>query len=267
MSVLLKNISQIKDHWHAVASDLESILPKSGGRYRADFEHTVVTLVCSNFPGETADRIGGTKVPVVPLVQTTPDDTPLHWLGWYEEWGTPVRRSRHQLQFCASAITVYYGKPESQKRQLLRAEWTGVLREEAGKDIFQSPGAAHPHWHVDGIRSYFNEFKDRLDRPAQVDALAVEQVREFGADKNQQHGAEPFMESPLAFPSRSELSWTGIHLAAHARWSEQPWPGPAGPHDTHAAGPTDLPPLRQWLKSCAYYLQAQIQDQLLRSRW
>ncbi|MGO8869200.1 MAG: hypothetical protein ACLQME_22145 [Alphaproteobacteria bacterium] len=265
MSLLLKHQADVKAHWRAIASELGGVLPPGGGTYYALSEYSVAVLVCSNFPQETAARLGGTRVHVVPLLQTTPDNPPMHWLSWHEEWCTPVKGRRRHLQFGASDLTVYYGKPESPKRQLLRAEWAGVLREEGGKDIFQAPGAAHPHWHVDGIRTYFNELEQ--NRQTKIDALVAETVKEFDGDEDQRGAIEPFSDFLPTVPDRDELCWTGVHLAAHAKWAEKSWPGPAGPHDMHAAGPIDLPPLRRWLTSCARYLQAQIQEQLLRGRW
>jgi hypothetical protein len=206
LPVLHKHPSELKAHWHATASDLGAILPQSGGEYRADFEYAAATLVCSCFPGETALRLGGLAVPVVPLIQTTPDDPPLHWLGWHEEWGDPVKARRHLLQFGASAITVYYGKPETAKRQLLRAEWTGVLGEDGDRDIFQSPGAAHPHWHVDGIRGYFNELQRQVADLKDKD-LATDKVREFGRDETSKMSLACSRHRRL--PSPAELNFAG----------------------------------------------------------
>lgn len=253
----------IKGHWHAVASELDAILPKSGGRYRAHFEDLVATIVCSKFPGEMAVRFGGTEVPVVPLLQTTPDDPPVYWLGWFEQWRSPSKPARNKLQFSASAMTVYYGAADRPKRQILRAEWSGVLNEKAGIDVFQSPGSAHPHWHVDGIKSYFVEIQEGLDR--QVRAVAQD-AKEFVGDPKSVTSVEFGTEVPIYIPNASELCWTGVHFAVEANWSEIPWSGPDGLHDSHARGPADLKQIRAWLTSCARYLQAEIQAQLLRAR-
>ena len=252
MPVLLKKHTEIRVHWEALGAAMQTILPRSGGSYRAQYEHAVANLRCSNFPDETAFRIGGTQVTVVPLVQTTESDPPLHWLSWFEEWTEPkTRAGRRQLQFGSSSITVYYGKQSNPKRQLLRAEWTGALREEHGQEVFQAPGAAHPHWHVDGVRAYFSEHEQSLLDPIVSEGAVSEIPR----------------EPTFVIPDRAELCWTGVHLATHAQWPDNPWPGPAGPHDMHAAGPSDLLPLRNWLISCTRYLQAQIQGELLRARW
>jgi hypothetical protein len=266
--LLLRKDQEIKAHWYATASDLGAILPRCGGNYRPATEHYVATLTCENFPRETALRLGGLMVPVVPFLQTTPDDPVHHWLGWHEEWGAPERgRTGRFMQFRSSALTVYFGNSDAPKRQLLRAEWAGVLREENEKDIFQSPGSAHPHWHVDGIRDYFDDLRRQLSDRQISDDLTEGEAQEFIGDETEQDGSNPVAALLVDLPTKDELCWTRIHLATHARWATQPWPGPAGPNDTHAAGPTDLPALRSWLTSCVRYLQAQIEDQLLRDRW
>jgi hypothetical protein len=207
-------------------------------------------------------------VPVVPFLQTTPDDPLHHWLGWHEEWTTPERgRAGRYMQFRSSALTVYFGNADTPKRQLLRAEWAGVLHEENEKDVFQASGSAHPHWHVDGIREYFDDLQHQFsDRQISGDLTGGE-AQEFGGSENGQDEPNPFAALLSDLPTRDELCWTRIHLAANAKWAAQPWPGPAGPNDTHAAGPADLPALRSWLTSCVRYLQSQIEEQLLHDRW
>jgi hypothetical protein len=265
--LLLRKDHEIKAHWHATASDLAAILPRSGGNYWPIFEHYVSTLSCTNFQRETALRLGGLTVPIVPLLQTTPGDPLQHWLGWHEEWIVPNRgRAGRFMQFRSSALTVYFGKTDSPKRQLLRAEWAGVEREENEKDIFQSQGSAHPHWHVDGIKEYFDDLRRQYSNRQISDDLSEEKAQEFDAQKAEQDASSQFAALLLDLPTNDELCWTRIHLAAHAKWATEPWPGPAGPNSTHATGPRDLPALRSWLTSCARYLQAQIENELLRHR-
>ncbi|PTE12417.1 hypothetical protein C9427_00170 [Mesorhizobium helmanticense] len=148
------------------------------------------------------------------------------------------------------------------KRQLFRAEWAGVQRVEKQVDMFPGNGAAHPHWHVDAIRGYVDGIKQQLEELRQ-DAelnreLVLGRVRDFGDGEAERDVAGLFSAPQLQLPTNGEMSWTGVHLAADARWSEQPWPGPAGPHDVHAKGPKDLDALRCWLVSCVRYIQAEI---------
>ena len=121
--------------------------------------------------------------------------------------------------------TVYYGKQDSLKHQLLRAEWAGVVREEGGRDVFQSPGAAHPHWHVDGLRTYFREIERQLTEIQDDVALRAVQAVAFGEDEEVYEEEKGFDLRSIKVPEGKELSWTSIHLAANARWAQNPWPG------------------------------------------
>jgi hypothetical protein len=156
------------------------------------------------------------------------------------------------------------------KRQLLRAEWAGPERIVDGCYRFQTHGSAHPHWHVDGIRGYLDDVSRSWDhlmteRDAARD-LALDRIRDFGDDHAPEDIAGLFILPTIPLPGPSELAWTEIHLAACARWAEQPWPGPDGPHDMHANNPESCQQVRLWLTSCIRYLQAEIDDKLAIAR-
>jgi hypothetical protein len=266
MSLLLRNVKEIRDHWHNVASNLGSILPGAANTYRAWFQEptgTIASLGCQQYPQETALRSDGIAVPIVPLIAVMPDESPIYWMGWYEEWRPQRTTTSRRLRFHTTAITVYYGESEASKYQLIRAEWAGVENVDENQiDILQGRGAAHPHWHIDAIRSYVTGLKqciEELSRDADLRRdLAVDRVRVFGDKGAEKDVAGLFTLPSLALPSDRELNWTGIHLAANARWSDREWPGPDGPHDMHASGPVDLPDIRRWLTSCVRYIQAEI---------
>jgi hypothetical protein len=265
MPLLISRPPQVKEHWHAVAHALGAILPGGTNTYRAVWEEpaaTTATLKCQSYEVETAERQNGMRVPVVPLIAALPGESPVYWISWYEVW-VPERRLRSPgLQFQASAVTVYYGVSGESKRQLFRAEWAGVQTVEQQVDVFQGGGAAHPHWHVDAIRDYIQGIKLELERLTQEAVLnrelALDRVRDFGDDRAERDVAGLFLAPQLRLPTEIEMSWTGIHLAAEARWSEQLWPGPEGPHDVHAKGPKDLGAIRWWLTSCVRYIQFEI---------
>ena len=276
MPILLQRLAEIREHWQAVANDFANTLPRTGGTYRVSRDISapgIAILVCTNFRDELAVRYGGTRVTVVPFLQTTADEMPRYWLGWYEEWHPPTgRKSERRLQYRSSAITIYYGTQGERKRQLLRAEWAGAeyFDERLGRYIFQADGAAHPHWHVNGIRGYFDDLAQELEKVARDTELcrdiAVDRVRDFGNEDVEADIAELITFPSFPLPSASELSWTTIHLAANARWCDNPWRGPTGPQDMHANTPSDCIQIRRWLISCVRYLQAEIESNLIRGR-
>lgn len=275
MPMLIKKYTNIQTHWRTTAQRLSSILPRSGGDYKPGFQQggLVVNLYCSHYPTEIASRFAGATVPVVPFLETVPDESPTYWLGWYEEWCVPREgRSARRAQFKMSGITIYRGAEGAAKRQVLRAEWTGAENYDQLEDrhVFPADGAAHPHWHLDGLRAYSEELKgyfETLEKEYELRRdLAVEVAR--GADAVEAEDLFGILTPPpSAIPSADESAWAAIHLPARARWSEIAWQGPAGPHDTHATTPADFEEIRRWLTSCVRYLQAQLQSELLRGRW
>jgi hypothetical protein len=259
MPVLIKRFREVRAHWHATADAFTKVLPKTGGDYRADFDtgglHAV--LRCINYPDEVAVRLGGTQVLVVPFLPNLREEEPQYWLGWHEEWEQPRQRSpARTIQFRSTAITIYYGQVGAAKRQLLRAEWAGAESYDVTerRHVFQADGAGHPHWHVDGIRSYYDDIGQQIET-----AL-------MGFDSDQPELCGLISLSTFETPTKAELAWTGIHLAAAVRWAVTPWPGPTGPHEMHAASPTDCAEIRCWLASCARYLQVQFQQEIGRGR-
>jgi hypothetical protein len=273
--LLLENIQGINAHWQSLRNSLGGLLPRENGTAYIEKESSsspTAALRCRNYADEIAERYGGRTVPVVPLLSDQTDEQPWFWLGWYEQWGVPSRgRVRKRLQFGSSAVTVYVGLRGSEKRQLLRAEWAGPTEESDDRFVFQSDGAGHPHWHVDGIRGYLEDVLrswDRLvdERKAARD-LARDRVRDFGDEQAEEDIANLFEIPAISLPTANDLAWTEIHLAACARWAERPWPGPSGPHDMHASNPENCEQVRDWLLSCVRYLQAEIEDKLLRARY
>lgn len=259
MPVLVRRFHQVRERWHATANAFSKVLPVTGGDYRADFDNvgSQAILRCRNYPDEAAVRIGGTQVLVVPFLPTLRQEEPQYWLGWHEEWEQPRQKSpTKSIQFRSSAITIYYGQVGMAKRQLLRAEWAGAESYDANENrhVFQADGAAHPHWHLDGIRSYYDDIGQQM-------ATTL-----TGFDSDQAEFADLISLSAFKTPTKAELAWTGIHLAAAVKWAVSPWPGPAGPHEMHAASPTDCAEIRCWLASCARYLQVQFQQEIGRGR-
>ncbi len=273
MALLLERLNTIREHWDALQGDFHSFLPPENGPCYIDRDELwpgTATLKCRNFPDEIAQRDGGNVAPVALLLRDQAVEEPQFWIGWYEEWRTPTSpKAGRRLQFRSSAVTIYRGMKGYAKRQLIRAEWAGPDEYSNGNYRFQSHGSAHPHWHVDGIRSYLSDLSrswEQLisEREAARDR-ALDRVRDFGKD-TQQEIAGLFTLPPQPLPAPGDLAWTEVHLASCARWPEQPWPGPGGPHHMHAHNPESCQQVRLWLSSCVRYLQAEIEDKLIRPR-
>jgi hypothetical protein len=276
MGMLIKDIADINGHWRRAAYELEQSLPKTGGRYKADFQNggLSTSLICSEYASETAFHCDEFTVPVVPLVETLPGSPPNYWLGWYEEWVTPKRRAaKGKQQFKLSAILIYHGGAGSRKRQVLRAEWAGPedYDREKGAYIFQGKHAAHPHWRLDGLPLHIENIKERWEKSIREFELpreiAVDRVKEFGSVQVEQDISGMFDAGDFpTVETADELAWARVHLASNARWSERPWAGPSFPHDMHANVPTEFAHLRGWLTSCVRYLQVELGAQLAHGR-
>ena len=218
--------------------------------------------MCQDYPNEWAERDTGLRVPIVPLIESLPQESPVYWMSWFEQWSPEEKSNSKKLQFRSSSITFYKGERETPKLQLLRAEWSGVQKIEKNTDVFQGNGAAHPHWHFDALRGHLDDIGRQLESleraPEATRGSIVEEFRDFGDAEAEQDVATLFLPRTVQLPSQKELNWTAIHLAAAARWSDEAWHGPEGPHHMHARGPDDPEALRHWLSSCVRYVQAEI---------
>lgn len=262
MGLLLETRTVIEDHWRTSAIAMAENLPGGSRVHSAYWDKpagTSASLRCQAFPNEIAIRQDGiSTAPIVPLIASSPGESPIYWMGWYETWAA---MSTRRLRFCSSGITVHYGPEGVPKRQLFRAEWSGVIGVEKEIDIFQGRGAAHPHWHIDAVQSYLDDMfqqMHRWKREVQLRATA-DAVQEFGAEGAPQ---EDSSDAVASLVPDSELSWTQMHFAANARWSKRLWPGSEGPHDVHAVGPENVGELRSWLASCVRYIQSEINKPL-----
>jgi len=202
-----------------------------------------------------AERDSGLRVAVVPLIEAALSESPVYWLSWYEQWTAASKK----LQFLSSSLTIYKGAQDKPKLQLLRAEWAGVQRIERQTDIFQGNGAAHPHWHFDAPREYPEDQDSQFGQESEaIRGAVVEEYRDYGDSQAEEEVASLFGHPAAQSPEKSAHKWSSIHLPVAARWCDEVWPGPEGPHHVHASGPKDPESLRNWLSSCTRYVQAEI---------
>ncbi|MFG1244421.1 hypothetical protein V5F32_18735 [Xanthobacter oligotrophicus] len=162
----------------------------------------------------------------------------LAWLGWQEAW--ELTTGQRPYRFKNMGLTVYLGKRhEAIKPQFLRLEWPGITKWGGPEVSFQSPGAGHPHWQIDLMRSLAQ------DRPVDFQPDPVEIVEDF----------ETALQEPTANDLVRRLSIERMHLASAAPW----WlPAPSGDVGHHINAPRDLPALSRWLNHSLLYLRQEL---------
>jgi hypothetical protein len=160
------------------------------------------------------------------------------WLSWQEAW--ELTTGQRPYRFKNMGLTVYLGKRyEAIKPQFLRLEWPGITRWEGPEVSFQSPGAGHPHWQIDLMRSLAQ------DHPADFQPDPVETVEDF----------EVALQEPSVDDLVRRLSVERMHLASAAPWWLPTVPGDVG---RHMNAPSDLPALSRWLNHSLIYLRQEL---------
>lgn len=160
------------------------------------------------------------------------------WLGWQEAW--ELTTGQRPYRFKNMGLTVYLGKRhEAIKPQFLRLEWPGITKWSGPEVSFQSPGAGHPHWQIDLMRSLAQ------GRPPDFQPDPVEIVEDF----------ETALQEPTIDDLVRRLSVERMHLASAAPW----WlPSVSGDVGRHMNAPSDLPALSRWLNHSLLYLRQEL---------
>jgi len=206
-------------------------------RVDADYQSN---RVWAGLQGQACERVtrnhGGTSW-VAPLCEMP--SSLIAWLGWQEVW--ELTTGQRPYRFKNLGLTVYLGKRhEAVKPQFLRLEWPGVTNWSGSEVSFQSPGAGHPHWQIDLMRSLAQ------NRPAEdFQSDPVEVVEDFGASVS-----EPTVDDLVG-----RLSVERMHLASAAPWWLPTSPGELG---RHMNAPADLSALNRWLSHSLHYLRQEL---------
>src|SRR5260370_23461081 len=75
------------------------------------------------------------------------------------------QKSTNTFIFHHVSLTVYVGyEGYSHKPQIFRSEWPGIRNWSSVEIGFQSPGAGHPHWQFDAIRTIDDADKAQKER-------------------------------------------------------------------------------------------------------
>lgn len=206
-------------------------------RVEADYQSG---RVWAGLQGEACERVtrnqGGVSW-VAPLCEL-PRNL-IAWLGWQEAW--ELTTGLRPYRFRNMGLTVYLGRRhDALKPQFLRLEWPGITDWSGGEVSFQSPGAGHPHWQIDLMRSLAQS------RPApDFDPDPAEIVEDFDAA----------LEEPTIDDLVGRISVERMHLASAAPW----WlPKPTSDSGHHMNAPEDLPALTRWLSHSLLYLRQEL---------
>ena len=251
MGVLIARDNEISEHWNQMVNMFMAVLPESGGQYRLSQsnvnEFNEAELSCQSFPNTVAIRLDGSEVHLVPLLETV-TEPPNVWINWHEAWRSPQMGPRQRRrQFHSSSVTVYIGAASETKLQVLRAEWAGAEVDEQNQNnfVFQGNGAAHPHWHLDGISRMHDVYTKHWSRISQDFMARRDLAREVNV---------------------SDEALQLFDISDVPSLSEDQWLGPSGPSDMHAENPGSCINVRRWLVSCVHYLQTEIQEQMHKGR-
>jgi hypothetical protein len=168
-----------------------------------------------------ARRLRGGQTTVIPFCKI--DEKWSAWLGYREVWSYLDKKSgTARYSFTSSDLTLFLEFGDSEDfQQIVRAEWSGLQRNDALVWDFQPSDAGHPHWQVDVA-----EFVKQDAELVAARALLLEtEPQEFGASEG----------AALIEPCWYRLG--RIHFASAMRpWQDQ----------TIAHGPSDLAAIRAW---------------------
>lgn len=205
-------------------------------RVDADYQSDRVFAGLQGAACERVTRDQGGASWVVPLCEM-PRNL-FAWLGWQEVW--ELTTGQRPYRFKNMGLTVYLGKRhEAIKPQFLRLEWPGITNWEGSEVSFQSPGAGHPHWQIDLMRSLAK------DHPVVFQPNPVETVEDF----------ETSVQEPTVDDLVRRLSVERMHLASAAPW----WlPELSRDVGRHMNAPSDLPALSRWLNHSLLYLRQEL---------
>jgi hypothetical protein len=232
----------LERHWAELEDQLRSEMQLSPSDLVLVQEH-VANRVTAGFAGnvcEYVDRNLGGRSPVAPLAKIGGGS--LHsWLGFHEVW---EEKSHRNFAFHHVSLTVHLGyEGYEPKPQIFRSEWPGVRNWSSSGIGFQSPGAGHPHWQFDAVRSLGDaeEMQKEKSLAKLRDGIVVEH---FGAA----------LETDVLGDIR-QIGLERIHFASAAPW----WVAPADQvHGLHMNAPSDSDALVRWAVQCVAYMRQEL---------
>ena len=240
--------SELKAHWGHLGQALRELpMPRANNFTLKPFWTTDLAAATLLGPlAEMIDRERGGRVRATPLFEAAAGST--YWVSWREKWNF-IGGSRDRWRFRESGVTVFQGESGASERlQLFRVEWPGFTSWRAGAFGWQTPGAGYPHWQFDAVV----EIERRAARAREIDQI----VKSLRTESDiQEFGVEPIQPVVTIPPDRT---WTRMHFAAHARWSEIGWDGDPTRTDVHAHAPTSAAQIRRWLTASILYIRNEL---------
>jgi hypothetical protein len=162
------------------------------------------------------------------------------WLGFHEVW---ENGPRNICIFHHVSLTVHVGyEGDPIKPQVFRSEWVGVRAWQAGVVGFQSPGAGHPHWQFDAMKSVrdINEGQKSLSLARLNEKITPEEF-------------DPTTMTENILTDFQYIRLDRIHFASAAPWWLLPDKHESQP--LHMNAPPDSNALIRWTLACVTYMR------------
>jgi hypothetical protein len=201
-------------------------------------------IVAAGFVGsacEVVERHQGRHSPVAPLTSVGRGSM-MSWLGFHEVWESRPSKS---YVFQHVSLTVHVGyQGDVVKPQIFRSEWPGVRGWTAGEIGFQAPGAGHPHWQFDAMRSV-RDYNVGLREKSLARLRHESKAEEFS----------PSNLTPDILADLQEMTLERIHFASAAPW----WLLQHDrAYDLHMNAPSDPEGLLRWIIACVAYIRQEL---------
>lgn len=235
----------IRTHWNVFTTELRKLrlvgLPRT--EVTGNFVSDLAVAAMSGPTVELTERHMGGRVEALPI---SFDGRPSEfWVSYREQWALVTAR---RFRYRSADLTFFQGRPGGQKHQLFRAEWPGFADWGGGAPGWQAPGAGHPHWQFDALRTYVSADVRRAEVESLLSVLRKpsDQLEEFGEE-------ELDAVSQLSLEAMPDIAWTGMHFANQARWSKQAWHGDQEDVSAHTSAPGTPKEIRDWAVSVLAY--------------
>jgi hypothetical protein len=201
-------------------------------------------IVVAGFVGricEPVERHRGLPSPVAPL-STIGKGPLMSWLGFHEVW---ENKPRNTCIFHHISLTVHLGyQGDPIKPQVFRSEWAGVRGWQPGVVGFQSPGAGHPHWQFDAMRSV-------RDVDASQKNKSLARLKEEITSEE----FDPTTMTQNILTDFQAVALERIHFASAAPW----WlPSNNESQAPHMNAPSDPNALMRWTLACVMYIRQEL---------
>lgn len=243
LSELKISLAALERRWISLTRGLCIQLGRAEGEIlvQADYAPTSVTAGFVGRACEYVERDRGGNSPVAPLCSIRQGSL-LFWLGFHEVW---ENRPGNSYAFHHVSLTVHLGyEGDLLKPQIFRSEWPGIRGWSGGGIGFQSPGAGHPHWQFDALRTIYKARTDQKDKTLarlRDEAVAVD--------------FDPASVTRDVMTEVQQIALERVHFASAAPW----WVSLGDrPYGLHMNAPRDQDALFRWIMECVAYIRQEL---------